>query len=450
MLIASTHGKRLSARRYYSGTDRLVAEASAREKWTIREWQDWQQERLVRMLNISAKKVPYYRKYWEERRRRGDGASQESLENWPVITKEIIRERPREFILDDVDLRSQIIEHTSGTTGKPLILWFSKNAVRQHYALFEARWRGWYGISRNDRWGMLGGQLVVPFVRKRPPFWVWNAGLNQLYLSSYHLAPSNIAAYVDALRRHRVIYLFGYASSLYALAQTAKERSIRLPKMKAIISNAEPLYTHQKKVISGEFNCAVYNTYGLSECVCAASECSAGNMHLWPEEGVTEVLEDDSDSPSMPGKVGRLICTGLINQTMPLIRYQNGDRASIADPTNSCSCGREMPILSGIEGRMDDVIITSDHRLIGRLDPVFKADIPIFEAQIIQESMEQLRVKYVPAVGFSEKDAVLLVNRIQERVGNMKVIIEEVASIPRTKNGKFRAVLSNIARSKHQ
>lgn len=440
---ASAKGFQLYRQRYTKDTDQQVAEALSRETWTSAQWRSRQDEKLGIMLHHAATQIPYYRDYWNGQRRQGSKASWELLENWPVLTKDVLRDQPRSFIADHVDPSKLIVEHTSGTSGKPLTLWMSKEAVRAWYALFEARWRGWYGLSRFDRWGILGGQLVTSYSRQNPPFWVWNSGMRQLYLSSYHLAPQNIPAYLDAIQRHRLVYLLGYASSLYTLARYAMEKNAQHYPLKAIISNAEPLYAHQKEVISKAFQCPVYDTYGLSENVCAASECLQGRFHLWPEVGVTEVFDDLEDIPTPQGQTGRLICTGLLNLSMPLVRYEVSDRGylSMEDP---CACGRQMPILGGIEGRNDDVIITRAGRRIGRLDPVFKADMPIREAQIIQEDLDHVIVRYVPAQGCTENDLSSLITRLQQRLGDMKIALECVENIPRASNGKFKAVVSKI------
>jgi phenylacetate-CoA ligase len=98
-------------------------------------------------------------------------------------------------------------------------------------ALLELRVRRWNGQSLHSRWANIGGQLVTAFGQKKPPFWVWNAGMRQLYLSSYHLSPAHIREYLAALRHHRVDYVFGYASSLYSLARLALEAGINVPKV---------------------------------------------------------------------------------------------------------------------------------------------------------------------------------------------------------------------------
>jgi len=334
-------------------------------------------------------------------------------------------------------------EHTSGTTGKSLDLWWSRKTVVEWYALFEARCRLWYGISRHSRWAILGGQLVTPAHQKKPPFWVWNRALNQLYLSSYHLSPSFIPAYLDALIDYKIKYLWGYTSSLYALAIEALRIGYKDIRMKVALTNAEPVFDYQRQTISEAFQCPVRETYGMAEIVAAASECEAGNLHLWPEVGIVEVLENGQPVP--PGEVGELVCTGLLNQDMPLIRYRTGDRGALEPEDKICPCGRKLPMLKTIEGRVDDILFTTDGRQIGRLDPAFKAHLPVIEAQIIQEALNRIRVRYVPDSEFTQRDGMSITERLQDRLGEVQVILEAVPEIPREKNGKFRAVVCELS-----
>jgi phenylacetate-CoA ligase len=296
-LAATLQGLYLSFWRYNYNTEQLIEECLEREHWSVGQWSLWKEEHVSYLLHHARKRVPYYRNYWDSLQQQRNKTSWEILENWPLLQKETIRQNPYAFIAEDFNPAKMFHEHTSGTTGKPLSLWVSKSAVLQWYALFEARWRGWYGLTRHDRWGILGGQLVIPFSQRHPPFWVWNASMNQLYFSSYHLAPQNASDYIRAIQNHELIYLLGYASSLYSLAQIALEQNLSIPVLKAVISNAEPLYIHQREVISRAFQCPVYDTYGLSEKVCAAGECLQGSLHIWPEVGLTEVLCDRDNTP---------------------------------------------------------------------------------------------------------------------------------------------------------
>ena len=445
---ASLRGLYLRAWRYGPETDVLVADALARETWDRQRWAQWRSEVLPRLLNRAATTVPHYRDWWSERTGPGGGATWSRLEEWPVLVKQALRKNPRSFIADDRSARLLFTKHTSGTTGTPLTLWTGRADLRRWYALFEARVRRWNGVTRSDRWAILGGQLVTPAEKTTPPFWVWNAGLSQLYMSSHHLAPANVAAYAGALFRHRVVYVLGYASSLYSLASMALEKGIELPRLKVAISNAEPLYEFQRQAIARAFDCPVRDTYGMAEVACAASECEAGSLHLWPEVGITEILRDESDQAAPAGESGRLICTSLLNFDMPLVRYETGDRGVLAEESqSSCGCGRKLPVLRSIEGRCDDVLVTPDGRRIGRLDPLFKGDLPIKEAQIIQEEVSRVRVRVVPAPGFGVRHSEDISRRLRERLGpDVNIVIESVEQIPRTRAGKFQAVVSLVHR----
>ena len=438
-LAAGLRGLYLRWWRYGSDTPRLVEEALERDRWSADDWRRYQGRELAAVLERAVNDVPYYRRFWSGRPR----AEWQDLSNWPVLRKETVRENPRAFVADDRDPRRMFAEHTSGSTGTPLTLWWSRATVIAWYALVEARLRRWQSLSRRDRWAILGGQLVAPVEQSRPPFWVWNAALRQLYLSSYHLGPAHAAAYLDALARHRTRYLFGYPSALAALGELAVEQGLEAPPLSVALSNAEPLYDHQRRTIETAFGCPARDTYGTAEIVCAASECGHGRLHLWPEVGVHEVLADDADEPLPPGETGRLVATGLLNRDMPLMRYEIGDRVALPASDETCPCGRGLPLLESLEGRLDDVIVTPDGRRVGRLDPVFKADLPLREAQIVQVDRDRVVLRFVPAAGYGSAIAEDLKRRLGQRLGEAMVIeVEEVERLPRTAAGKLRAVVS--------
>ena len=483
-LAATLHGWYLRRSRYGSDTERLVAEALERDRWSAERWRQWREERLAYVLHRAATRVPYYREWWGARRRKGDRASRELLENWPILDKDAVqnhplafvaddcdvrrsaprhpnddrgswellenwpilekdtlRDNPRAFVADDCDVRRMFREQTSGTTGKPLILWRSHRTLQELYALSGARTRLWHGVTRNDRWAMLGGQLVVPVEQRRPPFWVWNGALRQLYLSSYHLAPDLVPYYLDALVRHRIVYLYGYASSMSVLAAEALRLGRRDVRLRVAITAAEPLLAHQREAITEAFGCPVRETYGMTEMVAAASECASGTLHQWPEVGAIELLVDGRPAP--PDAAGELVCTGLLNTDMPLIRYRVGDSGRLADPAARCACGRTLPAIAGVDGRTNDLLITRDGRRIYWLNPVFYG-LPVREAQIVQQRLECLRVRYAPAPGFSADTAREIRARLRSRMGPIEVELEEVPVVPRSAGGKLRAVVCEL------
>jgi len=434
---ASLRGYYLNSWRYDKNTEKRVEETLERDFWSEKQWREWRENRLSLILNRAATQVPFYREQWSKRRREGDNSSWEYLENWHILEKQTLREHSAEFVADDCSREKMYHDHTSGTTGTSLNLWSTAETIKLWYALFEARCRRWYGVSRHDRWAILGGQLIVPVKNRKPPFWVWNFGLNQLYLSSYHLAPDLINYYLEAIAKNRVRYILGYSSALYTLAQEILRQKRKDIELKVAISNAEPLFDHQRETIAAAFNCPVRETYGMAEIVAAASDCEHGRLHQWLDTGVIETDSTDKNSAA-----GDFICTGLINADMPLIRYRVGDCGTFSD--EKCECGRTLPLIEKIEGRSDDVLYTTDGRRVGRLDPIFKNDLPVKEAQIIQKSLKKIVVRIIPADGFDRQSAKNLSDRICERMGDVEVVLETVTEIPRTERGKFRAVICDL------
>lgn len=441
---ATLRGHYLSWWRYGRDLERLVDEAREREGWTSEQWRVSTEARLAQVLHRAATAVPYYREQWLERRRRGDRASWEELANWPVLTKQEVRQSPRAFLADDCRSRRMFHERTSGTTGTPLDLWSSRHTVRRWYALVEARWRRWYGVTRGERWAILGGQRVAPPQQRRPPFWVWNAAMGQLYLSTYHLAADLVPHYVDALETYGIRYIYGYTSALHVLATHAPAKLRDLGLIVAI-TNAEPVSEVQRARIARAFGCPVRETYGMAETVAAAGECGQGRLHLWPEAGWLEYL--DGDAPVVPGSAGDLVCTGLLNTDMPLVRYRVGDRAVAPAVETPCSCGRLLPVLGPIEGRNDDLVYTADGRAVSHLHLVFGGDVKVAEGQIVQDALDRVRIRYVPQPGFGPADERALAAGVRARMGAVTVELERVDAIPRTANGKLRTVICQLPSS---
>lgn len=429
-VAASLHGLGLARQRYGPETAELVAAARERESWPPPRWALWQEQRLAELLPAWAALAA----------QRGREGAKTHLQGWPVLDKQNVRADPAGFRIPD-EAGSHHAERTSGSTGTPLVVWWSPAATRGWYALVEARLRGWHGISRRDRWAILGGRLVAAPRRTRPPYWVWNAAMHQLYLSSYHLSRDSVAAYLDALGDYEVRSILGYPSALGALASLALDAGLKGPKLDVVLTNAEPLSALQRAQIAAVFGCPVRDSYGLAELVAAGSECEAGAMHLWPEVGLVEIL-DEADQPVAAGQVGRLVATGLLNNAMALVRYDTGDLAALDPDPRPCGCGRALPRLLALEGRRDAVIVTPDGRHIGRLDPAFKADLPIREAQVAQVARDRVDVRVVPGTGWNPTHAAVLAAAVGDRLGpTMAIGVVCVETLPRTAAGKVRGVV---------
>lgn len=438
-IAASIHGAKLNFLRYSRLTPKLISEARERESWSFDQWQAWRQDQLSSLLRSASLHVPYYRDYWKGQA----GASVVSdIQNWPILEKQVVRDYPERFVSDLSRGSKLYCTHTSGSTGSPMKIIWSAETARKWYALVEARWRNWYGVTRFNRWAIIGGKQVVPPSAQKPPYWVYNHGMNQLYMSAYHLSCDSAADYVQALKAHRIQFIHTYTSGIYSLARFITDLGISPPQLKVIVINAEPIYDHQRELIEFVFQCPVRETYGMAEMVAGAGECDTGHLHLWPDAGYMEV--DAGNENVLTSGTGQLIATGLVNFDMPLIRYRVGDSVTLSEQVETCSCGRSMPVLSSVEGRNDDLLKTKDGREIGRLDTIFKSSYPILEAQIVQKTLDLCVLRLVPTPGYSDVVAVEISNELKALMGPIRVEVKLVEAIPRGANGKFRAVLCEV------
>jgi phenylacetate-CoA ligase len=415
----------------YGGVFQSCLEALKRTEYLsadrLRELQTVEIRRLRRFVTTH---VPHYRKH-------GSAA---------LTGKDQIQERPKDFIADTFAQRALVPWHTSGTTGKPLTVYYSRAAMQRMWAFVEL-YRNTAGVTKDERRGQFTGKMIVPPSQSASTktFWRRDLANRTLLLSTVHLLPENLRWYAAALERFQPVYLSGYPSSMYVLADYYRQSGRPAPRLRAALTSAETLLHNQRLAIEETFATRVFDQYGQAEMQSFWYECETGSMHAHPLAGVTEILRPDGTSAA-PGEMGEVVLTGLVNYAMPLIRYRVGDTARFA--TGACPCGRGMPVIEEIGGRLDDFIYTRERGFLGRLDPVLKGVRNIVESQFEQESLDVLRVRFVPAAHFTAEDLQTLENNLRARVGRgIHLEFECTDRIPRSANGKFRFVISHLDRN---
>ena len=448
-LMVTVYGYQLHRMRYGGNWARYFAELNKSQWFSIDQLETLQMQRLTGLLNRAYDNVPYYQKLFDQHGIHPDDIRcLADLERVPILQKMTLRDCPEALVARNIEKRELIRDHTSGTTGTALVLYNTRDTHQRTWAFIE-RFRNWTGVTVADKRASFGVRIVAPFEQIRPPFWRYNPAEKQLLFSIYHLAPENLVAYSKALRRFAPILIEGYPSAIYTLARFILDNKLETAHPKAIITTAETLFEYQRQIIEQAFGCKVYDFYGSSEFATFACECPKGGLHVNSEFGILEILKEDGTRAG-PGTWGKFVVTGFANGTQPLIRFEIGDMGIWTD--RECACGRKLPLLEAVTGRIEDVVVTPNGRLIARFDPIFKDMRNIVEAQIIQEALSDLRVKVVRDRGYSNADTAELLRQFNQRVGSdMRIQLEFVDQIPRTKSGKFRAVISNIPSPfKHQ
>jgi phenylacetate-CoA ligase len=245
--------------------------------------------------------------------------------------------------------------HTSsGTTGKPKALFFSRHDV-DNAAELCARSFVMTGITRKDvfqnmmTYGMFTGALVTHYGAEKIGCLVIPSGpgnserqlmLMQDFRTTFiHLTPSYGLYLSTFLEKHGI--------------DPRRDLALR----KAFVG-AEPYTEETRRKIEEGLGVDVYNSYGLSEMngPGVAFECvHKHGMHLWEDHFLIEIIHPQTDEPVPDGESGELVLTTLCREAMPLLRYRTRDITCLIP--GPCACGRTHRRLDRITGRSDDMLI---------------------------------------------------------------------------------------------
>ncbi len=415
--------------------------------WRTAELKELQAENLRLIIKHAYHTVPYYRCIFETLKLSPDDIkTQGDLHKLPLLTREDIKRNFRNLISTKFNPKKLKYGHTSGTTGSPLEIGYDPTVVYATYAALDRQyqWAGCRLAKDGDRIAVLRGNVIVPLGQKKPPFWRYNRLHNQLMLSSFHLSPQNLPFYLEEVNKYQPAVFDGYPSTLYVFAKYLKNKGEKFP-LKAVISSSETLYDFQREVIEESFQCRVFDYYALAERVVFSTECDRHEgHHLAMEYGISEIL-DEKNEPLPKGKTGKLVGTSLHNFGMPLIRYVTNDMTSILE--KSCSCGRDLELMDDVTTKAEDTLTLKDGRLISPsvLTHPFKPMNSVEESQIIQKEDDRIVIKIVPRSDYTEADTTHLIQEMKKRLGeDVKIDIQIVDHVDRTKSGKFRWVISEV------
>ena len=392
---------------------------------------------LSRMLDHCFANVPYYRRLFAELGlRRSDFASLEDLSRIPILTRDVLLSHREEFKADDFERwRPQEIP-TTGTTGTPFHFYWD---IDSNVLELTCQWR---------HFSWAGYRLGEPFldIRSReldvPNGYKWNWRCRGLEMSEDIINASNIQKYAAVLRRHRIRLWRGDPASIDSLCRLLSEAGIDDVKPEYVSSHGEALLDHQRQLIESWAGVPVCDSYGLKEHNALICQCPEGGYHIAPEYGIVEIIKGNG-SPALPGEEGRIVATGLHNRAFPLLRYDTRDYA--VQSGRACSCGRALPLIERLTGRLDDRLLTVDGRWVSGLPFPFWFVKGIRKAQLVQEEPLALDVYLVPDRDYNGEGESDLRADYKERLGEaMDIRIHRVEEVPFVKTRKFKFVVSKL------
>ncbi len=439
----STYGVYWHWLRFGHGFEASVREFERRERFDTKTWDEWERNELREVLRQASEHVPYYRRTWTAAQKRA--ARSGELAELPLLEKSPLRADPDDFVRDDVRAWPRFTHLTSGSTGTPIAAISTIQEMRASRALREVRSVRWAGTSFTEPRSTFSGRIVEPDPHSRGPFYRYNSVERQVYFSAFHLSAETAPKYVEALRRHRIRWLTGYAVSYYLLARHILDQNLEVPPLAAVIPTSEKVTPAMREVMREAYRCRVFEEYSTVEQALFASECEEGRLHVSPDVAKVEILRPDG-SPCDPGEPGEVVTTAFLRRLQPLVRFRLGDTAAWSH--ESCPCGRALPILQEVLGRTEDVVVGSDGRETVRFHGIFVGLPHVIEAQVIQEAISEIRLDVVVAAGYGPSDEEEMIRRVQQRLGpETRVEVVPVDSIPRGPGGKFQAVVSRVSRT---
>ena len=412
--------------------------------WSSDQLRAYQWEKLTQLLAHCFTNTEFYPRVWREVGIDSieDIKSLDDFYKLPTITKQDINQYYAEFV--DKNATNNIKKSTGGSTGQPFHFEYNLESNTRREAIM---WRGygWLGAGLGQRtlylWGAdVGSTSMLKSIKNS----LYHGFYNRKMLNSFAMNRDNMKSYVEEINKFKPKALVSYVNPLFELANYILENNISVFQPSTILTGAEPLHEHQRAVIQNAFKCPVYNTFGCREFMLMSAECKQEkNLHTNCDHLLIETVNENGQS--ITGASGDLVITDLFNYGMPLIRYVNGDRATLVE--SDCNCGNPLPIMKSIDGRKLDIIKTPSGKISpGELFPhLFKEFKEIQRFQVKQTELDKLTILIIEKSTLSEDNKQQIFNEINKYAENeLALAIDIVEEIPLTASGKHRVTICEV------
>ena len=408
--------------------------------------------RLASLLRHAARTVPFYRGKISSSL--GDGEAFQALASLPVVGKRELNSSPELFLSSEPG-RGIFSNFTSGSSGQFLEVLqdgeYFDWAMAGKYLFYT--WAGWkpgdrilkLWNSQRDLQGIAAGFKSRIGYRLR----------DMRLLDSKKISPETMEKYADAVRSWRPAVVEAAVEAALPLSRAMTARGVSpAASLRGVITSTGTLFPEFEEEIRRAFGVPVTNRYGCREAGDMACTCPAGRIHVNPFTHFLEVL-DERGNPVAEG-TGRVAVTLLTNYTMPLIRYDIQDMATVGREPSPCPCGRNWQTLERVEGRIGSMFCRQDGTL---LHPLFfvrslhMADREhiVERYQVVQEDYGRFTVRLVFSAGIPEDGARarLVMSAAEKEIRRLvedplEIGFHVAGEIPPLPSGKYLYALSRV------
>ncbi len=379
----------------------LLFQMEQSQWWSADRLREHQFEQLSQLIEYSYQNVPYYRQLFDHC---GivphSPLSEEQWRSIPLLERHHVQQRGDELIgyPTPPSHGDAVPKTTSGSTGSPLTV--TRTALS---GLF------WSAITLRDHlWHRRDFAAKMGFLRYADPDVAeppdgrnapdWGVPANQVFNTgpSARLAiHSDLKQQVAWLLREEPDYLLTYPSNLEALADYFEVNGLKLDRLRQVRTLSEAFAPELRQRCQDVFDAPLVDMYSTQEVGYIALQCpDREHYHVQSEDVLVEVL-DENNNPCAPGQIGRVVVTSLHNYGTILLRFDVGDYAEVGEP---CACGRGLPVLNRILGRVRNMVTYPDGTRCWLNFVTLKhcrKEIPVQQVQMIQTSLNDLEVRIV-------------------------------------------------------
>ncbi len=408
--------------------------------------EELQLTRLQALLKHAYSECPFYRDRMNAAGLKPERISAVAdIASLPPLTKRDIQDHAIDICASSFDPSERARNQTGGSTGSPLQFWVDRKRLDSRLAS-TMRHNGWTGLRAGDWCAEIWGNRLDQHLSES----LWSRTRNALLYRTLELNTSSFgdadfSAYVERLRRHRPQFLVAYAKAAAFFARWIRDNGVKDIRFDAVITTAEVLTPNDRADIEDVFRARVFNRYGCREVSVIASECEKhAGLHVNADMLLVEIVR----VPEYPAPFGKVLITDLLNYSMPLIRYEIGDVSAWATQQN-CACGRSLPMLSEVHGRVTDFISLRDGRFVsGPALTLVVSDMPeVRQVQFVQQNQDHITLRVVRGEGYDHSTTAELQRRLAPYLnGAAQIDIQHVDQIKAEASGKYRFVISDYSR----
>lgn len=432
-----------------------LKEIEKRQYWSEAQLQAWQLERVQAVVKHAFETVPFYRSLYKSAGvMPEDIQTLADIQHLPCISKQDVQEQG-DAMISDLYIKSELVADASGgSTGRPTHFYKDKNQYQRRAAdqVRHDRWSGW---DLGDPYALIwGAQKDIKAISSWKQRVVTQFLHRVIPLDAFDLTVERMLNYVDVLESSQPPMILGYANALATFARfLVSNRPDHAIRPQGIISSAEALSEENRAIIESTFRCKVLNRYGSREVGLIASECplqtglhlNADNVFVEVGDFSKSVEEGAKRLPRLCGdeESGEIIVTDFWNMGMPFIRYRMGDEGALR--SKACGCGRTLPLMGAVSGRVSDFIVAMDGRRIhGEYFTHLFYDLASVEQfQLIQEKLDHIQIKVVTNGEAFDQSG--LIAQVKDACGeDVQVDIVMCDHIAPTASGKYLFTISKV------